>query len=357
MPVYVDLVMRVLAERRLWIALAGTAIAFAVAAILSGTVDRSWRAEIAIVVGTGSGPLRPGEGGATRELADRLDDLVRSDQIAANVVSTLRLDESRQSVLNRISVSVPQPGLLRVRVSDRDRLRAPQIAQEIGFLFTQLVEHRFPRLKAVVWDPAHLVGRSDPHWGRNLGIAAGISGVLWLPVLLPLLAMLAARPRREPAPARARVEARSAPVEAAPVESVAPVPPPEAAPPVLVAPPTPEPEPEPEPEPAPPPSVPEPTVVVEPQPPAAEPTVVVEPQPTVTQPEPAVPAAVGDWSVADLERVVRERAADFPERTEEWEIYLETMREYATPDGQLPASLDWLVWDTFGDVLEERVRK
>ena len=327
---YVEAVTRVLAEWRLWIALAGTALAFAVAAISSATTTRSWRAEIAIVVGTGSGPLRPGEGGATRELAGRLDDLVRSDQIAANVVSTLHLDESPTSLLQRISVGVPEPGLLRVRVTEPDRLRAPQIAQEIGFLFPQLVEHRFPRLKAVVWDPAHLVGSTGRHWGRNLGIAGGVAGFLWAMALAPLAARLPV-PR---VPARRAVPEPVGPAPPAAAPS-APVAGPEP-PPVVVAPPEPEPE---------------PVVVAAPEPEpeplrAAQPTAPPEPQPAPST------AERGDWNLAELERVVREHAAEFPERADEWAIYLETMRGYAGPDGQLPASLDWLVWDTFGEVLE-----
>jgi len=317
--VYVEPVTRVLADSRLWIALAGTAIAFAWAAISSGTTTRSWRAETAIVVGTGSGPLRPGEGGATRELAGRLDDLVRSDQIAANVVSTLHLDESRASLLDRISVSVPEAGLLRIRATDRDRLRAPQIAQEIGFLFPQLVEHRFPKLKAVVWDPAHLIGRTNQHWGRNLGIAGGVAAVLFA------LALEGLTRRRAPAPALST-----------PAVSAA------------VPPPQPEPQPASRPEPEP---VPEPAPQPEPTPePSPEPEPVRQPQP-VAEPQPG-PAAAGAWNLGELERLVREHAAEFPDRAQEWTIYLDSMREYASPDGQLPASLDWLVWDTFGDVLE-----
>ncbi len=313
---YVEPVTRVLADWRLWIALAGTAIAFAVAAISSGTTTRSWRAETAIVVGVGAGPLRPGEVGATRELASRLDDLVRSDQIAANVVSTLHLNESRASLLDRISVSVPEAGLLRIRVTDRDRLRAPQIAQEIGFLFPQLVEHRFPKLKAVVWDPAHIIGRTDQHWGRNLGIAGGVAAVLFVLALEGLT--------------RRRVLAPAAPT---PAVSAA-VPPPQPEPP-----PAPRPEPVAEP-------VPQPEAAPEPPP---EPEPVQHPQP-VAEPQPV--AAPGDWNLGELERLVREHAAEFPDRAQEWEIYLDSMREHAGPDGQLPASLDWLVWDTFGDVLE-----
>jgi capsular polysaccharide biosynthesis protein len=319
--VYVEPVTRVLADWRLWIALAGTAIAFAVAAISSGTTTRAWRAETAIVVGTGAGPLRPGEGGATRDLAGRLDDLVRSDQIAANVVSTLHLNESRASLLDRISVSVPEPGLLRIRVTDSDRLRAPQIAQEIGFLFPQLVEHRFPKLQADVWDPAHLAGRTSQHWGPNLGIAGGVAAALWALALAPLVAR---RPLRVPVRRVETVRPTPLPV------STGPPPQPEPSP-------APQPEPVPEPEPTP-----EPVPVQQAQP-VAEPPPVAEPQPA------AVP---GDWNLGELERLVREHAAEFPDRAQEWEIYLDSMRDYAGPDGRLPASLDWLVWDTFGDVLE-----
>lgn len=328
-PVYVASVTRVLADWRIWVALVGTAVAFGVAAIVSGTVDRSWRAEVTVIVGTGAGPLRPGEDGASNELAGRLDDLVRSDQIAGNVVSTLHLDESRSALLNRISVSVPEPGLLRIRVTDGNRLRAQQIAQEIGFLFPQLVERRFPRLKAAVWDPAHLVGRPGRHWGRNLGIAAGVAAFLWAialgPLVLPRLAVaFEARPRPvaapEPAPPAAPAPAPASAPEPAPARVV----------------PAPEPLQEPEPEPLP---VREPAPARQPAPPP--------------QPEPVpVAADLGEWNLHDLERLVRDHATEFPHRAEEWAIYLESIREYAGPDGQLPATLDWLIWDTFGDLLE-----
>lgn len=334
--VYVAFVTRVLAEWRIWVALVGTVVAFGVAAIVSGTVDRSWRAEITIIVGTGAGPLRPGEDGATRELAGRLDDLVRSDQIAGNVVSTLHLDESRSALLDRISVNVPEPGLLRIRVTDGNRLRAQQIAQEIGFLFPQLVERRFPKLNAPVWDPAHLVGRPGRHWGRNLGIAAGIAAFLWAIALWPLiLRRLAAALEARPHPVAVRERAPPA----TPAPAVPSTPEPARAPVV----PAPEPLQEPEPEPVP---------VREPVP---EPEPLPEPVP---EPEPAPIAAAdrGEWNLHDLERLVRDHAGEFPDRAEEWGIYLESIREHAGPDGELPGTLDWLIWDTFGDLLESAGR-
>jgi capsular polysaccharide biosynthesis protein len=317
-------VTRVLADWRIWVALVGTVVAFGVAAIVSGTVDRSWRAETTVVVGTGGGPLRPGEDGATRELAGRLDDLVRSDQLAGNVVSTLHLRESRSALLGRISVGVPEPGLLRIGVREANPLRAQQVAQEIGFIYPQLVERRFPRLKATVWDPAHLEGRDDREWGRNLGIAAAVAVLLWVVALGSLLLRRAeARPAAAEAPVTAPAPPPDVPAPPAPgpervIATPEPVPPPE-----------PEAEPEPEPEPAPAP---------EPEPVAA----------TVAEP--------GDWNLHELDRLVRERSGEFPERAEEWEIYLESIRDYAGPDGRLPATLDWLVWDTFGDLLERGER-
>jgi hypothetical protein len=85
----------------------------------------------------------------------------------------------------------------------------------------------------------------------------------------------------------------------------------------------------------------------------------VEPAPAAPEPEPEpapelLAADRGDWNLSELETLVREHAGDFPDRAEEWEIYLESIRQYAGSDGQLPASLDWLVWDTFGDLLERR---
>lgn len=349
-PVYVDPVTRVLADWRFWVALAGTVAAFAVAAIVSGTVDRAWRAETTIIVGTGAGPLRPGEDGATKQLADRLDDLVRSDQIAANTISTLHLRESRASLLKRISVAVPEPGLLRIRVKDSNRLRAQQIAQEIGFLFPQLIERRFPQLKAPVWDAAHIVGRPDRQWARNLGIALVVAALLWI-VLLGPLAARRAQAALEARPAPQLPPAAPVPAAAAAAPSPAPAPASVAAPEPEPAPPEPEPEPLPEPEPEP-----EPELQPDPEP---EPVPVPEVEPEPIEPEPApapqpVAGERGDWNLTELEALVREHSSDFPDRAEEWEIYLESVRDYAGPDGQLPASLDWLIWDTFGDVLERR---
>lgn len=113
-----------------------------------------------------------------------------------------------------------------------------------------------------------------------------------------------------------------------------------------------EPEPESEREPAPAPS-PEPPPIVAVPPPPPEP----EPEPE-RAPEPArvvafIPANDGpkEWNLWELERAARDHATDDVARNEERSYLLMYLREFAGPDGILPADFDGLVRDAFGDVL------
>ena len=92
----------------------------------------------------------------------------------------------------------------------------------------------------------------------------------------------------------------------------------------------------------------------EPPPPEPPP----EPPPAAAVPfapgEPAaasVPAADGRWNLFSLQRLVDERGGEHPERIEEWSSYLYFLREYAEPDGSVPGSFDWLIEDTFADLM------
>jgi capsular polysaccharide biosynthesis protein len=82
-------------------------------------------------------------------------------------------------------------------------------------------------------------------------------------------------------------------------------------------------------------------------------------------PEPALPgvplyradaaptngSARGHWNLTDLERLVDERGREFPERIDEWASYLFFLRDYAEPDGSVPASFDWLIEDEFAELV------
>lgn len=68
-------------------------------------------------------------------------------------------------------------------------------------------------------------------------------------------------------------------------------------------------------------------------------------------PAPAARDGHGQYSLPDLERLVGAHRAEHPDRVEEWESYLFFLRDYASPDGRIPASFDWLIADTFADIL------
>ena len=58
-----------------------------------------------------------------------------------------------------------------------------------------------------------------------------------------------------------------------------------------------------------------------------------------------------EWNLWDLERHARERRGEDPYRDEEWSALFVYLREYASPDGMLPADFDDLVRSSFGELL------
>ena len=75
----------------------------------------------------------------------------------------------------------------------------------------------------------------------------------------------------------------------------------------------------------------------------------------VLQPPPAEAAGGGEstgaWNLMVLERLVNDRGDEFPDRRDEWSSYLYFLREYAEPDGTVPSSFDWLIQDTFSELV------
>jgi hypothetical protein len=94
--------------------------------------------------------------------------------------------------------------------------------------------------------------------------------------------------------------------------------------------PAPEPEPEPEPVPVP---------------------VAVEETASVIAFTPSRDASPREWNLWELERAARDHSEDDVARAEERSYLLMYLREFAGPDGVLPADFDGLVRDAFGDVL------
>jgi capsular polysaccharide biosynthesis protein len=74
--------------------------------------------------------------------------------------------------------------------------------------------------------------------------------------------------------------------------------------------------------------------------------------PARTQPDgPGDDGVPGHWNLMALERLVNDRADEFPEKRDEWVSYLYFLREYGEPDGTIPSSFDWLIQDTFAELV------
>ena len=58
-----------------------------------------------------------------------------------------------------------------------------------------------------------------------------------------------------------------------------------------------------------------------------------------------------EWNLWELERVARESVTDDVAKNEERAYLLIYLREFAGPDGTLPADFDGLVRDAFGDLV------
>jgi hypothetical protein len=78
----------------------------------------------------------------------------------------------------------------------------------------------------------------------------------------------------------------------------------------------------------------------------------------VREPEPGV-VSLGsrrsgprEWNVWELERIARDTAGDDVVRDEERAFLLLYLREFASPEGLLPADFDGVVRESFGDVLD-----
>jgi len=104
---------------------------------------------------------------------------------------------------------------------------------------------------------------------------------------------------------------------------------------------------------------PEPTPAPSPEPPRIVPAPPPLPEPEPEQ-DPAAARVVAfvsandgprEWNLWELERAARDHATDDVARNEERSYLLMYLREFAGPDGVLPADFDGLVRDAFGDVL------
>jgi capsular polysaccharide biosynthesis protein len=290
-------------------AFVGAAAGVAVAAVLTLLQSSTYQAGASIVLVRQGQP--PGSDPALAEAADTAVGLFHSRAVAEPALANLRLEESADELLDRFSVETePESSLVRISVEADSRDEARRTAQELTELSTVLFNDRFgPATVASVWEaPRAQADRVSPKPVRNLAVGALVGALLGWVVGIAGRGRLPERPKRSKQPK----------VPAQQVALVAPVPAAESAPvPEPVAEPAPEPVPEPEP-----------------------------------QPEgPFVLPYLGDWTVRDVERLLDEQGDAFPDRREELEVYLDSFRGVAAPDGRLPGGVEAVMEDVFRDLI------
>jgi capsular polysaccharide biosynthesis protein len=289
--------------------LAGTAAGIAAAALLTLLQSSTYRADASVALVRQGQP--PGDDPALALAADAAADLFHSRAVAEPAIANLRLDESADALLDRTSVRTEaESSLVRLTVEAPSRDEARRTVQELTELATVRFNDRYgPGTVATVWEaPRAQEDRVSPRPARNLALGALLGALLG--TLLGTL-VGSALPRRR------------LPVRLRDVPGPPPVPPPVPAP-KLVSEPVLEPIPEP----------------------------VPEPPPEPEQQGPFVLPRLGEWRLADVERLLAEQGPAFPDRLEELRWYLESFREVAESDGRLPGGVEAVMEDAFRDLIE-----
>jgi capsular exopolysaccharide synthesis family protein len=182
-------------RRRKLIVLLVLAIAVVAAVVVTQLQTPKYRATTKIVIGQGQGLFSPTLANAFQPFSATMSDLLESNVVARKVIANLALDESEESLLAKISITIkPESSALTVSVEDHNRFRARAIAGNIGIEFARLVRERFgkatpvgagqpplPPLTATVWDPAHIdPERVSPRPKRDIAIAGALGLILGL---------------------------------------------------------------------------------------------------------------------------------------------------------------------------------
>ena len=318
--------------------LLGVAVGVLVAVVVTLLQDSTYRADASIVLVRQGQP--PGSDPELADAAEAAAELFHSRAVAESAALNLRLDESPDELLDRVSLeTAPASSLIRVEVDGPTPDAARRAAQEVAEVSTVLYNERFgPETVASIWEtPRADEARVSPRPARNL-----VLGALLGALLAQLALVVSARPRRErpvAAPATASVTVSQAPPpapvpESRAVEPVAAAPAAESASGTVTQAPPPAP-----------PATPEPAAQPEPEP-------TPEPEPEPEPARPFVEPRLGEWTVRDVEALLAEQGPAFPDRLDELGFYLASFREVAGPDDPLPGGVEGIVEDVFRDLIE-----
>ena len=183
---YVDVL-----RRQFWLIALTTVITVASAAALVSSQDPVYQASMKVVVGQGGGVFEPEFGGAVQPFTQTMTNLLESDIIARRVIEKLGLEQTPKEFLDDLHVSSrPESSVLEVSYQDTDKERAVASLDEVGTIFTRLVEERLsarlrreslPAVTVSIWDDAHLeADRVSPNPARSLAFATVLGLALGL---------------------------------------------------------------------------------------------------------------------------------------------------------------------------------
>jgi hypothetical protein len=243
----------------------------------------------------------PGSDPELAEAAAAAAALFDSRAVAASALANLGLDESPDAFAERLDAEAePESSLVRLRIEAGSAEQARRAAQEVAEVSTVLFNDRFgPQTVASVWEPAEPdPDRVSPKPVRNLALGALVGALAGWALLLVA--------RR-----RSRLERGTVPGSVPVRDEVVALPSPERS-----------------------------GSVPGSVPPTAAPAT-----------GPFVMPAFGEWTIGDVERLVAEQGSEFPERQEEIELYLDTFRSVAGPDGRLPGDVDLVIEDVYADLI------
>lgn len=274
--------------------LLGVAVGLLAAGALTLLQDSIYRADASVLLVRQGQP--PGSDPGLARAAVTAAELFDSRAVAESAIRNLGLDESPQELLGRTHVEAQEgSSLVRIDVEGPSRERARRTAQEVSEVATVLFNDRFaPQTVASVWEPAAAAdGRVSPQPARNLALGAVLGALAGLALVLVSLGRPLPKPRPEPKPKRKRDEPAALPFASEP-----------------------------------------------PPAPVAEPATGPFAQPRF-----------GEWTVADVERLLAEQGPAFPDQREELEIYLDSFRSVAGPGGLLPGDVDLVIEDVFAALI------
>jgi succinoglycan biosynthesis transport protein ExoP len=179
-------------RRQWWVVAVVAVVAILVAVVYVKRAQPVYAADSSLVVGQGETLFDPATSVNVQPFTQTISDLLQSNVVAQDTISTLGLNTTPSRLLGNLTVtSTSTTAVISLAYDDTDPHRAVKVLATLGTIFTRLVNTKLAGhpatgtaagaaatqasqpVSAVVFDPAHLEpGRVSPKTGSTLVIAA-----------------------------------------------------------------------------------------------------------------------------------------------------------------------------------------